>query len=57
MKIKRTLYELMMGEKAYLPKKKYKTKRTKDIEESASKQMGKGESLQEELKKLRRRGK
>ena len=35
---------------------KFKTQRTKTVEKSASAQMGKGESLSDELRKLRRRG-
>ena len=35
---------------------KFKTKRTKTVEKAASAQLGKGESLSQELRKLRRRG-
>jgi len=53
MNLKRTLYELMMGKKAYLPKKKKpktkKTIRTKTIE-SGLKSAGLSE---EDIKRLR----
>lgn len=57
MKIGRTLYELAMGERAYLKKKKkaVKTARTKEIEDTAKKNFG--VDLTAELAALRNRGK
>jgi hypothetical protein len=57
MKIKRTLYELAMGKRAYLKKKKKggKTVRTKAVESSAKKNFG--VDLTSELAALRNKGK
>ncbi|MGD2065654.1 MAG: hypothetical protein PVI43_00610 [Candidatus Bathyarchaeota archaeon] len=57
MSIKRTLYELAMGKRAYLKKgkkKKVKTVRTKAVESSAKKNYG--VDLTAELAALRKRG-